>query len=224
MTVALDAVRERAKLDEAGLAALTVLIAGRDGEALEGESGRAALAELRAAGALEGDWPAPWVARLLAPVAAPALRAVADVHAGGRLAVVATAWASRDGCLLGTLTSDGATELAPIDPALLPSAFAREVDLGPRPAPDDREPITASVAQVEAAEAARGDDALGRVMAARRSSWRVTVADDHGTRSLAAVDAAHLGLWLVEPEPGDRARLVPTTAGEASERLARLFG
>jgi hypothetical protein len=149
---------------------------------------------------------------------------VADVHAGGRLVVVATAWANDYGCLLGTLAADGATALAPIDPMLLPSAFAREVDLGPRPAPEDREPITAGVADVEAAEAARGDDALGRLMAARRSSWRVTVTDAAGTRSLAAVDATHLGLWRVEPEPGDRVRLVPTTAGEASERLAGLFG
>jgi hypothetical protein len=224
MTIALDPIRDRVRLDEAELAALTVLTAGRGDEALAGESGRATLAELRAAGALEGDAPAPWLARLLAPVAAPAFRAVADVHAGGRLVVVATAWANGDGCLLGTLAADGVTELAPIDPMLLPSAFAREVDLGPRPAPEEREPISAGVADVEAAEAAHGDDALGRLMAARRSSWRVTVTDGAGTRSLAAVDATGLGLWLVEPEPDDRARLVPTTAGEVGARLARLFG
>jgi hypothetical protein len=217
-------VRERAKLDEAALAALTVLIAGRGGEALEGESGRAALAELRAAGALEGDAPAPWLGQLLGPVSAPVFRAVAEVHAGGRLLVVATAWANGDGCLLGTLATDGATEFAPMDPVLLPAAFAREVDLSPRPAPEDREPLTATVAQVETAEAARGDDPLGRLMAARRSSWRVTVAGEEGTRSLAVVDARDLGDWLVGSAPEERARLLPTTTGEVSERLARLFG
>lgn len=217
--------RGRAWLDEAELAVAALLLASPEDAALDGEDARAAVSRLRSAGALRDERLEAWLADLIGPVARPSARAVADVHAGGRLTVVASAWMSALTGTLGTAAPGDTTELAPLDAALLPSALAREVGLGPRPAPEDREDLITSVPEVEEAEAERGEDPLGELMGARRSSWRITVTDGESTRSLAVVDGGHRGYWRVEleDENADRVRLVPTATEDVTERLLALF-
>ncbi len=221
----LDPRSRRAYLDEAELAAAVLLLVAPEDPTLEGEDAREAVARLVDAGGVRDGKLEAWLVELVAPIARPELRALAESHSGGQLWVVASAWMAAPGGTLGTLAEGSKSELAPLDPALLPSALAREVGLAPRSVPGSREPLLACISDVEQAERERGHDPLGRLMAQRRCSWRVTVTNVVETRSLAVVDGGPQGYWLCELADAEleQVRLVPAASDEVASRLLALF-
>lgn len=116
----LDPLRARALFDEEELALAVALIAG-PGE--PGESRPEALERLDEAGAIENGELVGWLAVLLEPISAPTLHAVGEIVIEQRMVIVAQAWRSEHGCVLGRLGLDGLIELREIDEGMIPAAL-----------------------------------------------------------------------------------------------------
>lgn len=177
-----DVARCRLRLTDPELAAVTSL--GQADPATRAAAAQLLRDALTTAGALRGTALPGWVDELLRTVARPALRLVLETVAGGP-PVVRQIWATPADAVAGEPAGDGTTELAWIEPAMLPYTIVQVVRLR-RDRPPER-----TATNREAG-----------LLRHRRMSWRASSvwADRAGHRhtgAISVVDAGPAGLWLV---------------------------
>lgn len=237
----LDPSRASVELSEDELSAAAALLADAPTDAVVLES-------LEAAGVVRNGAIMPYVASLLTVVAEPKLRIVVERYLAERV-VVENVWAIESLAVWGAEVRGGATELRPVEPAVLPMEIMRAVGLGPRERPaidtslrarvatlerleellaaDDREAADALLAE-ELDEAQRG--VLTELMLDRRSSWRASSiwTDDSGQRmeSVCVVDGGNSGLWLTTHETAGAEPIVhlhPVAQSTVWDRIVNLM-
>lgn len=208
------------------------------------------LGEFREAGVIQGGAPHPALAAGLHAVRAPRCRLRADLRAAQGRTETGECWVSDEpvAALLLDLP-DGLVEFVTLDPAFLPLALARVVELGPRPrlaaqplqAPSgllDR--LTAAEPDVRAGAvselAAMAPDAATREAVAAlssglrrdwviRSAWQAPAGSELAGRMVRVLDSS-AGLWLIQPQAvlGMGAELLwPTTPTMVWRYLTRLL-
>lgn len=121
-----DVARCRLRLTDPELAAVTSL--GQADPATRAAAAQLLRDALTTAGALRGTALPGWVDELLRTVARPALRLVLETVAGGP-PVVRQIWATPADAVAGEPAGDGTTELAWIEPAMLPYTIVQVVRL-----------------------------------------------------------------------------------------------
>lgn len=211
----LDPSRASVELSQDELSAAAALLEGEPTDEVVLES-------LVAGGVVRNGAIVPYVARLLEVVAEPKLRIVVERYIAERV-VVENVWAVERLAVWGSEVRGGATELRPVEPAVLPMEIVRAVGLGPRDSAAIDTSVRATAATLErleellAAEDREAADALLAeelddvrrralidLMLDRRSSWRASSiwTDDSGQRleSVCVVDGGNSGFWLTTHE------------------------
>jgi hypothetical protein len=225
----LDPARRRVIVEAAELdAAMTLFDDPVPAPATDEES--QARAALVAAGLVRGERMGDVLAELLAPLVAPVLSIVVETHLVAA-AITARIWATAEQGTRAVWVADDRWELQGVAPRHVPLVLLDVLGFGERPPPEDERPlrVPGPVLRAGWAAAATGSDErivlaalagsaaldpgdrarFARLLAERRSSWRVTVAyaaagGELRQGSLTVVDAGAAGCWVSEPlDPAD---------------------
>jgi len=247
----LDPSRTAIELTEEELGVATMLFATPDHPALEDPERRETVGALERAGIAADGRVGGYPSALLAVVAEPKLTLIVERFVTERT-VLERAWSTELHAVWAAAAGDGAIELTPVEPTLLPWAIARAVGLGPRAsAPlDTRISLPSSaldqayeelaVGHREAAESVleqRAElDAPERrafldLLRDRRSSWRASSRwrdEEHGEQvsEVAVIDGGRSGLWLREYDEDaidPTVRLTPIPPSVAWKRIVALM-
>lgn len=239
-----DPARCRLRMTDAELTAVATL--GQSGPAAAEDSRQLLADALTTAGVLTGGTVPGWVDELLRAVAQPALRvAVETVTVGPPL--VRQLWANPRDATLGEPVDGGMTELSWLDPVTVLSVIATLLRFRRRPPPTEATVIRLLASQFAAFEkrstarnTATADpppggvlttsdaEVLGRIMARRRVTWRVSTVwadatDSRRSGDLCVIDGGDAGLWEVSiPDRGSEDPVVQLEAVAPSTVWRRL--
>jgi len=250
--VVLDTARRRVRLSPGELGVASLLVVDPTHAELDEPEARECLAALEEARVASERQLSGWVAELVAVVVAPQLRIAVETFVAERV-VTHSIWATPRHGVLGSPGPDGALELSPVEPVLIPWALARAVGLGARPTParttnfvlparvlDQAYTLLDSGDRTAAAELVTGDGQLASddaetlldLLSRRRMSWRASSRwalseTDEQFRSLDVLDGGGSGLWFSSVDDHEAAdpllTLQPTRPGQVWRRLVGLM-